>query len=175
MALPDTGRVQSGTEKTVKNSGGDAAISLSSVANAAARQAVKLDFGATRARRYLLIFEGEFAATPTALNPVELYMGWSNSGTAGTDNPAGLSGTDAAYTGQSSNLDVSVKQLAYLGDATVSALATATVQRIIVGYIEAPMRYGCLVVYNKSGAAFHSSNTNNAIRFVPIEDVIEDT
>ncbi len=176
MALPDVFRVQTGaSEITVKNSGGTAAISLASVSNGAARQSAKIDFGASRARRYLCVVEAELAATPTAGNALELYMGWSNSGTAGTDNPAGLSGSDAAYTGQSSNLDASVKQLAYLGDAVVSALATTTVQRITVGIVEARTRYGCLAVYNKSGAAFHSTNTNQAIRFIPIEDTVEDS
>jgi len=175
MALPDYARIENGSELTFAASGGSYAITMTSVANSAARQAVKADFGATRARRYLLIAEVELAATPTAGNAIEFYMGWSSSATAGTDNPAGLSGTDAAYTGQSSNLDASVKQLAYLGDAIVSALATSTVQRITVGIVEAPMRYGCLVVYNKAGSAFHSSATNVLFRFIPILDKLEDT
>lgn len=176
MALPDVFRQQVGAnEITIKNSGGTAAISLASVANAAARQSAKIDFGASRARRYRVVVECELAATPTAGNAIELYMGWSNSGTAGTDNPAGLSGSDAAYTGQSSNLAASLKQLAYLGDAIVSALATTTVQRIEVGIIETRGRYGCLVVNNNSGAAFHSTNTNQAIRFIPLEDTVEDS
>lgn len=175
MALPDYARVTTTTEKTIKSSGGDAAISLASVANSAARQGVKLDFGSSRARRYLVRGSFELAATPTAGAVIELYMGWSNNATAGTDNPAGLSGTDAAYTGQSSNLDASARQLAYLGDFVVSALATTTVQDIILGIIEVPTQWGCPVVYNKSGAAFHSTNTNQAIRFIPILDVLEDT
>jgi len=175
MALPDFNRVQNGSEITVKSSGGSAAITMTSVANGAARQSAKIDFGASRAREYLLIAEIEMAATPTAGNAIEFYMGWSNDSDAGDDNPAGLSGADAAYTGQSSNLDASVKQLSYLGDAVVSALATSTVQRITVAKVEAPMRYGSLVVYNKAGSAFHSSATNIAFRFIPVLDVIEDS
>lgn len=176
MALPDVARIQStASEITVKSSGGTAAITMTSVANSAARQSAKIDFGSTRARRYLLIAEVELAATPTAGNSIEFYMGWSNSGTAGTDNPGGLSGSDAAYTGYSSNLDASIKQLAYCGDLICTTQATATVQRGIVGIVELFTQYGCLAVYNKSGAAFHSSATNIAFRLLPIEDILADS
>lgn len=175
MALPDYAKIGNATEITFKSSGGSAAITMTSVANGAARQSVKCDFGALRPRRYWLKAQVEMAATPTAGTTIGLYMGWSNSATAGTDNPTELSGTDAAYTGQSSNLSASLPQLAFLGDAVLSALATATVQHIDVGIVEAPMRYGSLVVMNNSGAAFHSSATNISFRFIPILDSVEDT
>lgn len=175
MALPDYALIANDTEITVKSSGGTAVITMTSVANSAARQSDKIDFGASRARRYLLIAEMELAATPVAGSPVEFYIGWSNSATAGTDNPGGMSGADGAYTGYSSNLDASIKQLAYLGDLVCTAQATATVQRGIVGIVEIPTRYACLAVYNKSGAAVHSSATNIAFRFIPIIDVLSDT
>lgn len=175
MALPDTAGLQStASEITVKSSGGTAAITMTSVANSAARQSAKIDFGTPRARRYLLVAEVELAATPTAGLSIEFYGGWSNSATAGTDNPGGASGSDAAYAGYSSNLDASLKQLTYLGDLVVTTQATATVQRGIVGIVEIPTQYVCLVVYNKSGAAFHSSATNVAFRFIPIVDVLSD-
>lgn len=176
MALPDYAAIQSsGSEITIKSSGGTAAITMTSVANNAARQSAKCDFGASRARRYLFIAEVEMEATPTAGAVIEFHMGWSNSATAGTDNPGGMSGTDSAYSGYSSNLDASVRQLSYLGDLICTAQATATVQRAIIGIIEARLQYGSLSVYNKSGAAFHSSATNVAFRFIPIEDVIEES
>lgn len=174
MALPDSIKASVGTQLQVRNSGGDAAITFASLANNAARQAVKLDLGALRARLYRLVLDCELAATPTAGAEIECYGGWSNSGTAGTDNPAGLTGADAAYTGQSSNLDASVRQLSFLGSAVVSALATATVQRIEIGVIAPPARYLCLVVYNKSGVAFHSTETNQTFRMLPILETIED-
>lgn len=176
MALPDFSKRSVGTTKTIRASGGDAAMTMASLANNAARQCVKLNLGANRAPAYRLVTEHEYAATPTAGAETEYYGGWSNSATAGTDNPGGLSGTDAAYTGQSSNLDASCRQLAYLGSAVNNGIPTATgFQRTEVGIVIPRGRYLCLAVYNKSGAAFHSSDTNQAIYLIPIEESIEDT
>lgn len=174
MSLPDTFRMQTGTTKTFKSSGGDAVITMTSVSNAAARQSDKLDFGATRAARYLVRAAVELAATPTAGNTIDLYLAPSSSATAGTDNPGNVTGADAAYTGYSSNLAASVKQLQYIGSLIVTAQATATVQNGVVGICTVPQRYGSLVVDNESGAAFHSSATNVKFEFIPLEDVVED-
>lgn len=175
MALPDVIRVQTGTEKTFKSSGGSADITMTSVANAAGRQSTKCDFGATRARYYDVFAEVELAATPTAGALIDLYLGPSSSGTAGTDNPGNLSGSDAAYAGYSSNLAATVPQLMYVGSLVCTTQATATVQKGYVGRISIPQRYGILAVVNNSGAAFHSSATNVQFRFVPVEDAVEDS
>lgn len=175
MALPDYARIETGTEVTFKSSGGTGTITMTSVANNAARQSTKADFGATRARLYKVFAEVELAATPTAGNTIELWLAPSSSPTAGTDDLAGTSGSDAAYSGYSSNLDESLKQLIFVGDLVVTAQATATVQKGFVGFCVVPQRYAALVVYNKSGAAFHSSATNVVFRFVPVLDKIEDT
>lgn len=175
MALPDIQRVQTGTSKSFKRSLGDAAITTASLANNAARQSVKLDLGSTRAEVYAVRGSIEMAATPTAGNVVDLYWAPSTSATAGTDNPANVSGTDAAYTGYSANLDASVKQLLFVGSFILTAQATSTVQRAHIGYLAPPTRYGSLVVYNKGGSAFHSSDSNIEFVLVPVEGVIEDT
>jgi hypothetical protein len=175
MALPDVFRSQIGTSKTFKSSGGDAAITLASVANAAARQSVKLDLGATRGLIYRVRAALELAATPTAGNTVDLYWAPSPSGTAGTDNPGGVSGTDAAYAGYSSNLTASLKQLVFIGSFVCTTQTTATVQKAFVGSFVPPNRYGSLVVVNNSGAAIHSSDTNCEIVLTPEEGVVEDT
>lgn len=175
MALPDYGRVQNGTSKVFKSSGGDAAITLASLANGSARQSVKLDLGSTRAQIYAVKADFEIAATPTAGNTIDLYWAPSTSSTAGTDNPGSISGTDAAYSGYSSNLAASLKQLVFIGSFVCTAQATSTVQKAFVAMFVPPARYGSLVVYNQSGAALHSSNTNINITFMPMEDVIEDT
>lgn len=174
MALPDNALVQTGTEIVFKSSGGDAAITMTSVANAAGRQSVKADFGATRARYYDVFAEVELAATPTAGNLIDLYLNPSGSATAGTDNLANCSGADAAYAGYSSNLSASVPQLLYIGSLVCTAQATATVQVGYVGRVQIPQRYGSMVVVNNSGAAFHSSAANVRFRFVPVADTITD-
>lgn len=173
MAITATFRQQAGTAKTFKSSGGDAAITLTSVADAAARQSVKLDLGATFATLYRVRCEVEIAATPTAGKTIDLYWAPSSSATAGTDNPANVSGTDAAYSGYSSNLAASVKQLVFIGSHSCTAQATATVQIGEVGAFRPTHRYGSLVVVNNSGASLHSSATNMQIVFTPLEETAE--
>lgn len=175
MALPDVFRLQTGTTKTFKSSGGDAAITLASLANAAARQSAKLDLGASRARRYSVKANFELAATPTAGNTIDIYWAPSSSATAGTDNGGNVSGTDAAYTGYSSNLTDSLKQLVFVGSFICTAQATATVQKGFVGILHATQRYGSLVVVNNSGAALHSSDSNMEVVLTPQEDTVEDS
>lgn len=176
VALPDNFTVEAGTAKTIKNSGGDAAITLASLANGngtstGARQAVTLDLGATWAQTWRLDVDFELAATPTAGNAINLYGSWNNATGAGKGN---TSGTDAAYTGYSNNIDNAARHLEYLGAHVCTAQTTATVQKANIGTIRPKGRYLNLVVDNRSGAAFHSTDTNQVITLTPLEDVIED-
>ena len=173
MAVTSVGRIQSGTTKTFKSSGGDAALSMVGVANGAARQSAKLDLGATRPGRVSVKAAFELAATPTAGASIDLYWAPSSSATAGTDNPGNISGTDAAYTGYSSNLTASLKQLLYIGSFICTAQATSTVQKGFVGQFVPPNRYGSLVVANNAGSAIHSSDTNCEVVFTPVEETQE--
>lgn len=174
MALPDYIREQIGSTKTFKSSGGDYAITLASLANAAARQSVKADLGATRGQYIAVKADFELAATPTAGNTIDLYWAPSSNATAGTDNPGGITGADAAYAGYSSNLAASLKQLIFIGSFICTTQATATVQKCFVAIFRPPARYGTLVVFNQSGAAFHSSDTNSNIVFSLLEGIIEE-
>ncbi len=180
MALPDDILVQNGTDLVVKNSGGDAAITLASLANSTsestgARQAVKLDLGATRAEYYRVWATFEIAATPTAGNVIEIWWSPSNSATAGTDNMGNATGTDAAYTGYSSNITESLQHCQFVGAFVCTPQATTTVQKGQVAGKFAPAdRYGNLIVWNKSGAALHSTETNQSITLSPIEGTVID-
>ena len=180
MAVTAVFRNQSGTAKVVKNSGGDAAITLASLANAAspatsagARQSVKFDFGATRAEMWRCKATFEIAATPTAGNVIDIYLSPSESATAGTDNAGNATGTDAAYTGYSNNIDAALKQCFFVGSFIVTAQATATVQAGFVGRFAPPSRYASVIVVNRSGAALHSTDTNQSITFTPDEGTSE--
>ncbi len=151
-----------------------AELDLTSLANSndtttGFRQSAKIDLGALWARSYRGRVVFEFAATPVAGQTVELWWGESLSGTAGTGNPANLTGSDAAYSGYSSNGGASIVQLARIGFVIVTAQATTTLQVAIVqGLLRPTMRYGILVVYNRSGAAFHSAVVNTHLVFDPI-------
>lgn len=146
---------------------------MSGVANAAARQGVKLDFGATHATRWAVKSLIELAATPTAGNTVDLYLSPSDSATAGTDNAAGCTGTDAAYTGINSNLTASLKLLQYIGSIIVTADPTTTTQQSDAITFRPRARYNSLVVVNNSGAAWVGNNTNTAFTFRPLEETQE--
>lgn len=175
MPVLGTFKESDGTAKVIRNSGGDAAITLASLANGngtstGGRQSASLDFGATRARRYRVECNFEMAATPTAGNAINLFGSWNSSTGAGEGN---TSGSDAAYTGYSNNIDAATRQLEFFGSHICTAQATTTQQRSIVGVISPKGRYLNLVVDNRSGAAFHSTDTNQFITFTPIEETIE--
>jgi hypothetical protein len=177
MALPDVFRVQSAAEKIFKTSpgAGEVLLTLTSLANNAARQSDKCDLGATRAAAYDVFVEVEMAATPTAGNSVEIWWGPSPNATAANENVGNLTGSDAAYSGYSSNLDATLPQLQLAGNATLTAQATTTVQKIYAGRFSPAQRYGQLVVVNRGGSAMHSSAANMRVRLVPLEGVVEDT
>lgn len=151
----------------------DVQLSLASVADNAARQSAKFDLGATRAGYYHIIAAIEFAATPVAGDIVEFYIAWSPDATAANGNPGGVSGSDAAYAGYSSNLDASLKQLDPVGMMVVTAQATTTVQVGLVGGFYPKERYGTLVVVNQAGAAVHSDDVECHVVFDPIVDEIQ--
>lgn len=153
----------------------DVALQLASVANNAARQSAKVDLGESWYEAYLFSAAFELAATPTAGNVIELWWAPSPSGTAGTANPGGVSGSDAAYAGYSSNLAASVLQLQFIGDFVCTAQATGTVQvQTSIGILFPTHRYGSLVVYNKSGAAFHSDDVESHVVASPLARQIQD-
>lgn len=176
MALPDYAKTSQGTIKTVKSSGGDATITLASLANgngtsAGARQSTTLDMGSTWAHRWKVSTEFELAATPTSGNAINLYGSWYDTTGSGLAN---TSGSDAAYTGYNNNIDGAAKQLEFLGAHICTGDATTTVQKSMVGTVYPKGRYLNLVIDNRSGAAFHSSDSNCLIRFTPLEESVVD-
>lgn len=146
----------------------DVQMALAGIANNTAWQSAKFDFGAVRGpMQARCVFE--FAATPTADNVCELWMGYSQHATAGTGNPGALTGSSAAYSGYSSNLTASLKHLEFIGEFVCTAQATATVQVGKGGGLFIPKaRYGILVVVNKSGAAFHSDDVESHVVLDPL-------
>jgi hypothetical protein len=148
-------------------------IDLTSVGNNAYRQSAKVDFGATRAARYHAQAALEFAVAPTDGNAVNLYLAPSASATAANANPGGVSGSDAAYTGYSSNAASSVRQLQFIGACVLTVQATTTIQIAECGVFTPPERYGSLVFHNNSGQAMVADAVEMAIRIAPIVDEIQ--
>lgn len=133
-------------------------LSMASVANAAFRQSAKFDFGENWAQEYQARGAFEIAATPTAGRTINAFLAYSQSATAGNGNAGNVSGSDAAYTGYSSNGAASVLQLHQISAFVVTSQATGTVQ-VIEGWRFTPQgRYASLVLQNDTAAAMHSDD-----------------
>jgi hypothetical protein len=148
-------------------------MDLTSLANGAARQSAKFDFGATRARRYNVAASFEVDVAPASGETIDLYLAPSLEVTAGDSNPGGISGADAAYTGTAGDsLADSLKQLDFIGSVICTADADPVMQTQY--FVYAPhARYGSLVVFNQSGQAFVGDATHHFIIFEPIVDEIQ--
>lgn len=183
VALPDFFKQRFGTPIVLMASGGDYAISLASVANVAwgsatttgARQAVTIDLAdsAGNIPEWInIVTEFELAATPTAGNTVQIFgFFWTATGAS----LGGSLGTDSAYTGINNNCDASLAGAVLLGTHRCTANATSTVQKMNSDGFRPQGRYLNLIVRNMSGAAFHSTNTNQKITLIPCNGVVQDT
>lgn len=155
----------------------NATLTLSGVANGAARQSNKVDLGATRAARHALLgcvdFTGE---TPTVGNTVDYYWAPSTSSTQGDANVAGNSGADgAAPDGAIGGITLAefLKMCIFIGSLVVHDGGGSSVQNGWVGILESPTRYGQLIVVNNSGDAFEADDVEAHQVLEPIVDEVQ--
>lgn len=118
-----------GTKLTWKNTGGDFAINLKALANAGIREGAKntsslVDNTKGFPEILEIIAESKFQVAPTAGNLCNIYLGFSDNATAGTNNPGGLTGADAAV----GNAD-QLTQLVFAGAIILSNSLGTGVQR----------------------------------------------
>lgn len=177
MPLPDFFKIQPATALVFRKTGGNAAITFASLANSngtstGAAQSVTLDLGSNWARLWRLGTEFEFATAPTAGNVVDIFASFFNTTGLGVGN---TSGSDAGYTGYANNIDAALRHLTFLGSHVCTTQATSTVQRANSGVFMPTGQYMNLVVVNRSGVAFHSSESNQLVRITPLLDVVTDT
>lgn len=138
----------------------DAAITLASLANAAGRQSIKVDLGATRAESYAVYAAVDFTdETPSATGTVDYYWAPSPNGTGANGNIAGNSGADAACPDGalgSITLAEFIRQCQWIGQ--LACHDGASVQAGLVGVFSPVDRYGQLIVVNNSGDAFEADD-----------------
>lgn len=148
-------------------------IDLTDLANGAARQGAKADLGATRAKQYSVTVCVEMAIAPTSKDAVDIYWAASPHATAGTMNPGGTAGADAAYTGTTGDsLDDSLMQLLYLGSISLTADADPVLQ--IQNFTLFPQhRYGMPVIDNNGGQAMHSDAIECFVSLTPIKPEVQ--
>lgn len=191
MALPDTIKIVRGTTKVFSNSGEyvptviagaptgtDADLDLGALATGGvAWQSVKMDLGSANLdvlyemRAYI-----EWHSAPTAGGTVDFYAGYSNSGTAATNNPGGLSGADAVYQGYGADTASGTEALPllqYIG--SLVATADATVQVSMVGTFMPLDRYMMLVVVNNSSVNIANTDAiETCVAITPLQHQIQD-
>lgn len=150
-------------------------IDLTSLAHGAYRQGAKIDFEITGTGKLprLVAPDGcfEWSVSPSAQWDVRLWMGWSNSGTPGEDNPGNLNGTDGAWNGYgaaATDADQVAMALHYLGSIPAGAQTGFQVGNF--AHFTPRKRYGIPVVQNYSNAAFIADAVEMAIRFIQLPD-----
>jgi hypothetical protein len=160
------------TPITFKNTGGTYLLTLTSLANNAARESGKADLGAVHAARYAVRLELALAVAAVVGTVVEVWWSSSTNATAGTDNTSVvITGVDAAWA-PASGVDDNKHQLQFIGALVCSDAAAAVVFRQeFIAFLA--LRYGSFVVVNKSGQALHATATLSFITIVPLEDEVQ--
>jgi hypothetical protein len=149
----------------------DVQMIFASVADGAARQSAKFDFGENRATKYAIRAALEFASGLAAGDTSYIYIGYSPSVTAANKNPGNLSGSDAAYTGYSSNLADSLFHLELIGVIRQTAQVTATIQVAEAGIFYPRERYASIVYV--AADDMHTDDVECHIVFDPIVDEVQ--
>lgn len=170
MSLPDYAKHSQGTQKTWKSTGGDYAITMTSLLNGSGVQGAKGDLGSTWAQRWVMEVASSVASAATAGNEVEFYWGPSASGDATMGNPAGMTGSDGAW----NPVDELKAQTIYVGSLVLSANLGTGIQRQLFEFYP-PTRYGMPGVANKSGQTLGSTAANHEIKLTPAEQLVQDT
>lgn len=172
MALPDYSDLDAGTAVEWSTTGGKA-ITLTSLANGSGREGVKSDswVDATKGKPEVVEvrFESAVAVAATDGSEVELYVGESDSATAGTDNPGNLTGADAAL----SNPDELKRQLVFVGSLVLSNVRGTNVQKQRFRF-RPVCTYTIPLVVNKSGQALSGTAGNHKIVMTPYYRRIKD-
>lgn len=154
-----------GSAVTWKNTGGSKAMNMKALATAGMREGVKsatLVDGTYGFPEVLEITaETKVQATPTDGLTADIYLGFSSSATAGTDNPAGLTGADAAV-GDTDQLP----QLVFVGSIVMAGSLTTGVQRQVMRAVP-QKEYVIPVFHNQTGQTTSNVDGETVITIRP--------
>lgn len=144
----------------------DVQMDLTGVAaSGGARQAVKADLTTPWAAEWLVMACLEFETAPADGGIVEFYWAASPSATAGTGNPGGTTGADAAFTDTVGNLG----QMILIGTLIVRNNVINIGQ---VGVLPPPHQYGNLVIVNQASTALRSTATAMDETHITLTEII---
>lgn len=156
--------VKQGTTVVWTSSGGDKAITLTSLANNAGRIGASLDRGATHSRKMRFWVQVDFASSPTKGTTVDLYLITSDDN---SNWDGGTAPTDAALTSADT-----LPQYIFVGSVILDDLTTPN--QSSSWEIELGARYIAPVIFNNgSGQSLTSTGTDQIIRMTPIIDEVQ--
>lgn len=115
-------------------------------------QSAQFDLGANFAERYgmVALLEMQIAAATNG-EVVEFYISGSANSTAAVGNMGAATGTAGAYSGYSSDLATSIKQLIFIGNLVMTDDAVDSSQLGFVGDYYPIHRFGSLIIKNECG------------------------
>jgi len=166
VSLPDYSYLEAGSPITWKNTGGDKPLTLTSLANDAAREGDKsatlLD--GTKGMPELLEIRLESAVGSAATDgkEIELWIGESDDADAADANPGNLTGADAGL----SNPDELKRQLYHGLSLSLSNARGTNVQKQR-GLYYPTCKYIIPVVVNKSGQTLSGTAGNHQLVITP--------
>jgi hypothetical protein len=177
MALPDYFKIEPGTAiiwGQPSATGVTKDLTLDALADGTAREGVYADLGAQFDEEYSVQLIIETGTAPAAGARADLYLVCAD---ATTRFPAGLTGADAAWPGDSSEDE----WCAQLGAPVISLIATAdanTIQRTPAIIWRPAARYVCCVVDNNLGQAIRDETTatdnDSRVVLVPRRLLVQD-
>lgn len=160
-------RLLAGTSVTWKNTGGDKALTLTSLASAAAREGDKsasIVHGTYGLPEYLEFrLETSMAVAAANGTTIDLLIGESDSSTAGTNNPGNLTGADASW----SNPSELCTQLRLAGSLILSNARGTNIQKVRLVLPRPLSGYIIPVIYNQGGQALGSTASDHQLVMTP--------
>lgn len=158
-----------GTAVTWSNTGGTKVLNAKALTNTSIRQGDKSAslIDGTKGLPELLVWtlETKVQSAPTAGKTLDLYLGWSSSATAGTDNPGGLGGADA--TGPNADV-LSANQVQFAGSLAMSNNIGTGLQRAVVAVTRPLKEYVIPVLDNETGQTTSNVDTETVITMTPM-------
>lgn len=130
-------------------------------ASGGAQQSAKVDFGSARPAKFIFDACIEFAAAVTAGGTVDFYLAPSNASTAATGNAGNTTGSDTAYTDETSLLG----QMVFIGSLPCDD--NSATQKGRIGIYVPDARYGNLVVLNNTSQNFNTDAVETHIVATP--------
>jgi len=152
-------------------------LDLGGIASGAYRQSAKFDFfagGSSCPEWWFCRAAIVPASAPTAGLSAEIFLAFSDDGTAANNNPGNLSGSDGAYTGYGGAAGDADEQIGgqflRLGAVVFSADSDTHIGDI--GRFPVLARYGIVVVRNSLNVALATSAAQMSVQLWPITETI---